>query len=137
MTSALAAGGQSIFTALSFGGAGYLFKMFDKNGYEKEIKRHNLATEALVKAKEKFYEEEIKRKDKLQELRQEIADANQEIEQTKKALDRLRDFQSVTQSYKEPKIEDFYSPSPNMRKYQKITSVGMGVGTGLLVSRLI
>ena len=47
------------------------------------------------------------------------------------------DLQSVTQSYKEPKIEDFYNLSPNMKKYQKIRSVGMGVGTGLLVSRLI
>ena len=74
--------------------------MFDKNGYKKEIKKHNLVTEALVKVKEMFYEEEVKRKDKLQELRHEIAD----IEQTNKALDRLRDFQSVTQSYKEPKI---------------------------------
>jgi hypothetical protein len=111
--------------------------MFGKNGYEKEIKRHNLATEELVKAKEKFYEEEVRRKDKSQELRQEIADANQDIEQTNEALDRLRGFQSVTQSYKEPKIEDFYSPSPDMRKYQKITSVGMGVGTGLLVDRLL
>ena len=54
-----------------------------------------------------------------------------------KHLDRLRDFENVMQSYKEPKIEDFYSPSPDMRKYQRITSVGMGVGTGLLVSRLI
>ena len=77
MTSPLAAGGQSIFAALSFAGAEYLFKMFDKNGYEKETKRHNLATEALVKAKGKFYEEEVKRKDKSQELRQEIAHANQ------------------------------------------------------------
>ncbi len=66
MTSALATGGQSIFVALFFAGAGCLFKMFDKNGYEKEIKRHNLATEVLVKAKEKFYKEEVKRKDKLQ-----------------------------------------------------------------------
>ena len=63
MTSALAAGGQSIFAALSFAGARYLFKMLDKNEYEKEIKRHNLATKALVKMKEKFYEEEVKRKD--------------------------------------------------------------------------
>ena len=46
MTSALAAGGQSIFAALSFTDAGYLFKIFDKHGYEKEIKRHNLAIEA-------------------------------------------------------------------------------------------
>ena len=80
--------------------------MFDKNGYEKKIKRHNLVTEALVKAKEKFYEE-VKRKDKLQELRQEITDANQDIKQTNKALDQLRDFERVTRDYKEPKIEDF------------------------------
>ncbi len=52
-----------------------------------EIKKHNLATEALVKAKEVFYEEEGKRKNKLQELRQEIVDANQDIKQTNKALD--------------------------------------------------
>ena len=51
------------------------------------MRRHNLASEALVKAKENFYEEKVKRKDKLQELRQEIADANQDIEQTNKALD--------------------------------------------------
>ena len=49
MTSALAAGGQSMFAALSFAGAGYLFKMFDKNGCEKEIKRHNLATEVVTR----------------------------------------------------------------------------------------
>ncbi len=61
--------------------------MIDKNGYEKEIRRHNLATEALAKAREKFYEEKVIRKDKLQEAKQEIADANQDIEQTNKALD--------------------------------------------------
>ena len=80
----------------------------------------------VVKVKENFYEEEVKRKDKLQKLRQEIADTNQDIEQTNKALDRLRDFQSVTQSYKEPKIESFYSPSPNMRIYQKIPKCWYG-----------
>ncbi len=84
MASALAAGGQSIFAALSFAGAGYLFKMFDKNEYEKETKRHNLATEALVEAKEKFYEEEVRRKDKSQELRQEIRTSNR---QTKRWTD--------------------------------------------------
>ena len=32
---------QTTFAAVSFVGAGYLFKSFDKNGYESEIKRHN------------------------------------------------------------------------------------------------
>ena len=118
-------------------GAGYLLQNIRQEWIRKGDKKHKLATEALVKAKEKFYEEEVRRKDKLQKLRQEIADANQIIEQTNKALDQLRDSQSVTQSYEEPKIEDFYSPSPDMRKYQKITSVAMGGGTEILVSRLV
>ncbi len=97
------ASGQSIFAALSFASAGYLFEMFDKNGYEKEIKRHKLATEALVQAKEKFCEEEVRRKDKLQELGQEITDANQDIEQTNKVLGQLRNFERVTRDYKDQK----------------------------------
>ena len=36
---------QTTFAAVSFAGAGYLFKMFDKSGYEQEMKRHNLAVE--------------------------------------------------------------------------------------------
>ena len=39
---------------------GYLFKVFDKNGYEAEIKRHNRALEDLAKLKELFHENEVK-----------------------------------------------------------------------------
>ena len=41
---------QTTFAATSFAGAGFLFKMFDKNGYAKEIKRPNEAFESLAKA---------------------------------------------------------------------------------------
>ena len=44
---------QTIFATVSFAGAGYLFKAFDKNGYEQEIKRHNRSLEKLAKAKER------------------------------------------------------------------------------------
>ena len=37
--------GQTIFDGLAFAGSGYLFKMFDKDGYSKEAERHNRATE--------------------------------------------------------------------------------------------
>jgi hypothetical protein len=40
----------AIVNAFAFTGSGYLFKMLDKNGYEKEIKTHNLAQEKLQKA---------------------------------------------------------------------------------------
>ena len=85
---ALVAGAlQTTFAAVSFAGAGYLFKMFDKNGYEEEMKRHNKAVENLAKAKEEFYEKEIKRHDRIQELRQQFADANTDVNETNKALD--------------------------------------------------
>ena len=48
---------QTTFAAVSFAGAGYLFKFFDSNGYEKEMKRHNLAMEQLQKAKDEFNKE--------------------------------------------------------------------------------
>ena len=43
---------SGLFNALAFAGAGYLFKMIDKTGCEKEIQRHK-AMEALSAAKEK------------------------------------------------------------------------------------
>ena len=44
--------------------------MFDSNGYEQEMKCHNLAEEKLEIAREEFNEKEIKRNDRLKELRQ-------------------------------------------------------------------
>ena len=52
---------QTTFAAVSFADAGYLFKMFDSNGYEEEMKRHNLAMQQLQKAKDEFDEKEIKK----------------------------------------------------------------------------
>ena len=34
---------QTAFAGLAFAGSGFLFKMFDKNGHEAEMKRHNKA----------------------------------------------------------------------------------------------
>ena len=38
---------SGVFNAFAFAGAGFLFKYLDKNGYEDEMKRHNLAMEKL------------------------------------------------------------------------------------------
>ena len=77
---------QITIAAVSFAGAGYLFKAFDKNGYEAEIKRHNKALEELAKAKEAFYQNEVKEHDRIQQLRQQLADANIDIENTTELL---------------------------------------------------
>ena len=42
--------GGAIVNGLAFSGSGYLFKAIDRNGYEAEMKRHNLAQEKLQKA---------------------------------------------------------------------------------------
>ena len=47
---------QTTFAAISFAGAGYLFKAFDKNGYEQEMRR-------LAEAKERFYQNEVLKRD--------------------------------------------------------------------------
>ena len=122
-----------------FAGSGYLFKMLDKNVYEAEIKRHNKALEELAPSKEKFYENEVKQRDRIQQLRQELADANDDIERTNKALDMLRRVQTIQYNGKtfnrEPQLSDFYQPCKEMKEYQYITIGSIGIGTGYLLSR--
>ena len=59
-----------LFNAVAFAGAGFLFSKLNHSGYEKEIKRHNEAMEKLSEAKEKWYEDQVKRKQEIEKLRQ-------------------------------------------------------------------
>jgi hypothetical protein len=59
MTSVVVGG---LFNAVAFAGAGFLFSKLNGQGYKEEVKRHNQALEKLAKAKEKFYESEVKRR---------------------------------------------------------------------------
>ena len=63
--------------------------MDSKNRYEKEIGRHNRAVEELARAKEKWYENEVKKKDDIMALKQKLLDANN-IASTNAALDQLK-----------------------------------------------
>ena len=125
---------QTIFAAVSFSAAGYLFKMFDKDGYEAEIKRHNKALEDLTKAKEAFYQNEVKQNDRIQQIRQQLADANVDIAETNKALEMLKKVQSILYNgitfNREPQLNDFYEPSIQMKDYQYITMGLLGMGSG-------
>ena len=107
-----------VFNALAFAGAGYLFKMIDKNGYEKEMKRHNLAMEELTKAKEKWYENQVEKKNRIQEMRQELSDANADINATNKALENLQKITYKGKTFtREPQTYDYYEPSDEMKEY--------------------
>ena len=68
--------GGSLFAAFAFSGAGYLFRLINKNGYSEEIKRHNKAMEDLSRAREQWYEEETRRKDEIAEKRQELIETH-------------------------------------------------------------
>ena len=105
MASTAAAG---VFNAFAFAGAGFLFKFLDKNGYEDEMKRHNLAMEKLTAAKEQWYENEVAKKNEMQLLRQQLSDANADINKTNKALDNLRKITFENRTFtREPHESDF------------------------------
>ena len=141
MAGLIAQGVGTLFAAVSFSASGYLFQHLNKNGYEAEAKRHNKALEDLSTAKEQFYENEVKQHDRIQELRQQLSDANHDIENTNKALDTLRKVRTIQYkgvSYDEPpQLSDFYKPSNEMKEYQYLVMASVGVGSGLLVYRFI
>ena len=129
---------SGVFNALAFAGAGYLFKMIDKGGYEKELRRHNMAMEKLTGAKEKWYENEVAQKNKIAELRLQLSDANADINTTNKALDALRRVTYEDKTFtREPKISDYYDPSDEMTEYRYIAVGVLGLGSGFIVTKLL
>jgi hypothetical protein len=127
MASVIAGG---LFNAISFAGAGYLFSKLNEKDYEKEIRRHNLALESLARAKQKWYENEIKQRDKVLKLRQEIADANVDMKRTNDALKQIQSLRTIRDSGREfrgePTLNDFYKPSAEMEHYKYLFSGGLG-----------
>ena len=109
------------------------------------MKRHNLAIENLTKAREAWYEEEIRKKDEIAKKKKELLSANADLSTVDKALDALR---RITVSYtddnrrkrtftKRPKLCDFYKPSAEIRKYQNLAMGIAGVGSGLILGLLV
>ncbi|CAB4026844.1 DNA polymerase, partial [Paramuricea clavata] len=76
--------------------AGYLFKMFDNNGYAKEAHRHNLAMENLTAEREKYLEEVTDRRNRIAQLKSELAEANKDINSTNKSLELVRRINELT-----------------------------------------
>ena len=135
-----------LFNAVAFAGAGFLFSKLNHTGYEKEIKRHNEAMEKLAKDKEKWYEEQVKRKEEIEKLRQQLSDANADINRTNMSLKNLPEMnnrvKSLEQEYNtiaknEPKLEDYYKPSDEMKEYQTVAFSIVGLGTGYIVYKFV
>ena len=54
-----------LFNAFAFAGTGFLFSKLNHSRYENKIKRHNEAMEKLAKDKEKWYEEQVEKNNRL------------------------------------------------------------------------
>ena len=135
----------SLFAAFAFSASSYLFHFSDKGGYSSEMKRHNLAMENFSKAREAWYEEEIRKKDEIAKKRQELLSANADLSTMDKALDAIR---RITLTYhknngrkrtftRRPELRDFYKPCTEMKNYQNSAMGVFGIGSGIILRLLI
>ena len=123
-----------LFNAFAFAGAGYLFSKLNHSGYKDEIKRHNLALEHLSQAKQEWYEEEVSRKNKIEEKRRQLVEADKNISVTNASLRALAHLNRVMEKRnleREPTLDDYYKPSEEMESYKVLTMTAVGLGTGL------
>ena len=125
-----------LFYAVAFASAGYVFHKLDKKGYEDEMKRHNLAMEQLTAAKEKWYEKTVEKKNKVALLRQQLLDANKDLDATNEALHKLRTAMDEDIGPK-PTITDYYEPSDEMKMYTNVVVGVTGSVAGVLASKLL
>lgn len=135
MASIIGQGASSLFAAFAFSGASLLFKHLDGgNDYKEEMKRHNLAEEDLARAKEKFFENETKNRDKIEKRRSQLVSANKDMENVNDSLDLLQKVTYKNRVFtRRPIINDFYKPSPKMKEYQYIWTGIVGLGAGYLI----
>ena len=87
---------------------------------------------------EKWYENEVAKKNEMQLLRQQLSDASADINKTNKALDNLRKITFENRAFtREPHISDFYEPSDEMEEYQHVVVGLVGLVGGWGVYKLI
>ena len=128
-----------LFNAIAFAGAGYIFHKLDRNGYEKEMRRHDEAMEILAKEKEKWYEKTVEKKNKVALLRQEVEDANKDFRDTNEALRKLRLAREDLDDHEdiEPKLENYYEPSDEMKMYMNVVTGVVESVSGFLVTKFL
>ena len=126
---------QTLFAGFAFAGAGTLMHYLEPNAYAEESERHNRALEKLAIAKEKCYENQVERKNKIQELRQQLSDANADINDTNHALDLLA---KVGKTFpRESSVGDYYKPSDKMKQYQYVVVGVTGLAGGYMMHRFL
>ncbi|CAB3982656.1 Hypothetical predicted protein [Paramuricea clavata] len=129
MAGAVAGG---LFNAFAFAGAGYLFKMFDKNGYAEEAHRHNKAMENRTAEREKYLEEVTDRRNRIAQLKSELSEANSNIKSTNQSLELVRRINELTRKPmpRKPQLSNHYKPSSETEEYMAIFGLITGGAVG-------
>ena len=72
-------------------------------------------------------------------LRQEIEDANKDFRDTNEALGELRLAKEDLDEHEdiEPKLENYYEPSDEMKMYMNVVTGVVGSVSGFLVTKLL
>ena len=125
--------GSSLVQAFSFVGAQWLFAQFNHKGYTAEIKRHNVAIEQLTATREKFFEKETKRKDRIQMLEEQKRNANKDFAQINDLFEELKQLKQEQKVAKVPTLSDYYKPSSEMKHYQNVATGIIGLARQLPV----
>ena len=129
--------GTALVNALAFSGSNYLFSHLDKQNYDKERKRHDLAMEELNAQTAKWNEH---RKNQLDFINQELMKKNiaeRDFKDVDEAMDLYYEITNKRISLPpKPQLSDFYEPSEEARKYEYIWLIGGTIFTDYLVYKL-
>ena len=122
--------GSSIVQAVSSVGAQFLFSQFDHKNYRAEQHRHDLAVKKLTEARNKFFEDETLRKDKMARLELEKKKASSDFAYTTKLFVEQLQLQKEQEAAVEPKLTDYYEPSDEFKNYQFAATGLIGLASG-------
>ena len=125
----------AVVNGLAFTGSGYLFKMFDKNGYEEEMKRHNLAQEKLQQASVDWEEHRKQTIDYVNLQLQKEHQSAVDFQNTDNALTLYNELHPLNkvQLRNKPQLSDYYVPSDKMKNYEYLWILVGVFGVGWLV----
>ena len=129
--------GSSLVQAFSFVGAQWLLSQFNHKDYAAEMARHNRALEELTAARERFFEKETKRKDRIQQLEEQKRNANKDFAQIDELFEELGQLKQEQERAKPPVLSDYYEPSSEMKHYQNVATGVIGLATGATATGLV
>jgi recombinational DNA repair ATPase RecF len=91
-----------------------------------------MAMEALTEERDKYLEQVTDRRNKLAQLREELAEANSDIKSTNQALELVRRINELTKKPlpKKPQLSSHYKPSPEMEEYMTLFGLLAGGAMG-------